>query len=286
MKRIALLVAAIALLAPQAFAGPWLTSLQAAQKQAKEKKQHIFVDMFADWCGWCHQLEQQVFPSEVFQKATKNHVLLRLNTEDGGDGQRLARQYQVSSLPTSLLLTPDMIVVGAIKGFMPPAPMAKAIEDLETKYVDFKKRVANEQSFASDYQKRLDLAREFRAHHDFGQAIVRFKKLTADDKVSGAIRDQAYFDLAVTQMMQKKNEDALKTIEKFSTVQTKGDPYERSQFLVGEIYIQQGDYARALKELQNFKTRFPNSPLLANVEMLLPQLERRVAPAPAPGKVQ
>ncbi len=279
MKRIVLLVFTVALLAPQAVAGPWLTSLQAAQKAAKEKKQHIFVDMFADWCGWCHQLEQQVFPSEVFQKATTKHVLLRLNTEDGGDGTRLAQQYQVSSLPTSLLLTHDMTVVGAIKGFLPPASMARAIQELETKYAEFKKRVADEQSISGDHQKRLDLAREFRAHHDHTQSTARFAKLTAEAKVPPAIRDQAYFDLALTQMMQKKLDEALKTIAKFATVQTKGDWFEKSRFLAAEIYIQQGNYADAVNELKRFKTTFPNSTLQQNVDMILPQLERRVTPA-------
>ena len=282
MKRVALLTFVVALAVPQAFAGgPWLTSLAAAQKQAKAKNSYIFVDMFADWCGWCHQLEQQVFPSQVFQNATKDYVLLRLNTEDGAEGTRLAQQYQVTSLPTSVVLTHDMVVVGLIKGFLPPDTMAKAIKDVESKYGEFKKRASSESSFAKDYQKRLDLAREFRAHQSMDEAITRFKKLTSESAVPAATRDEAYFDLALTQFMAKKSNESLKTIEKFGTVQKKGEQYEKARFLAVEIYVQKGDYASALDELREFKSKFPNSQYIRNVEMLMPQLEKRV-----PSKVQ
>lgn len=267
-----------ALAAPHAFAGggPWLTSLTAAQKQAKEKKQFIFVDMFADWCGWCHQLDQQVFPSQAFQEATKNYVLLRLNTEDGADGTRLSQQYQVTSLPTSVILTHDGLVAGLIKGFHPPATMAKAIRDVEAGYVDFQKRAANESKIATDFKKRLELAREFRAHQAYADSIARFRKLTAESAVPEDVRDSAYFDLALTQFMTKKHDDALKTIEKFGTLQSKGESYEKSRFLAIEIHVQKADFEKALKELKSFKANFPNSPYSRNVEMLMPQLERRV----------
>ena len=277
LKRIVLLAATALLLAPQAFAGPWLKSLPAAQKKAQEDDQIIFVDMFADWCGWCHQLEQTVFPSETFQKATVNHVLLRLNTEDGSDGTRLAQQFQVNSLPTSVLLTPDMAVVGVIKGFLPAEPMAKAILDLESKYADFQKRASNEKAIATNFQKRLDLALEFRAHFSYAESAKRLRKLTTENKVPATIRDQAYFELALTQFFDKKLDDSMKTIRQFASVQTKGDYYERSLMLASNVYVQQGNYLGAVNELKNFKTKFPNSPLISSVDMMLPQLEARLA---------
>lgn len=277
MKRIVLLAAIASLMTSQAFAGPWLKSLAAAQKEAKEQKELILVDLFADWCGWCHQLEQQVFPSETFQKATRNKVLLRLNTEDGGDGTRLAQQFQVTSLPTSLLMTHDMVIAGIIKGFYPADKYAEAIHEVESKYGEFRKRMADEDAIAGDYAKRLDLARDLRNHFAYPQAESRFKKLAADPKVPAAIRDQAYFDLALTQYFQKKYDDSMKTIRQFSTVQATGEQYERSRVLASEIYVQQGNFLGAVNELKNFKAKFPKSPMIAQVDMILPQLERRLA---------
>ena len=51
------------------------------------------------------------------QKATDNKVLLRLNTEDAGEGTKLAQDFGVTSLPTFLLLTPQGTVAGTIRGY-------------------------------------------------------------------------------------------------------------------------------------------------------------------------
>ncbi|HEY4640399.1 MAG TPA: thioredoxin fold domain-containing protein [Thermoanaerobaculia bacterium] len=277
MKRIALAVAVAVLLVPQAYAGPWLKSLSAAQQKAKDGNKLIFVDMFADWCGWCHRMEQEVFPSQAFQSATDDLVLLRLNTEDGADGSKLAQRFQVTSLPTFLLITPDMTIAGIIRGYAPPNDFVKSVKDSETRYNDFNSRVKGESSFAKDYQKRLDLAREFTQRYALPQSETRFKALTAEHGAPADIRDQAYYELAVSQIMQKKYADAIKTVSAFGKIQSKGEPYERSRLLLAQAYMEQGNMLGAVNELKKFKQTFPGSKLVGNVDMILPDLERRLA---------
>ncbi len=264
-------------LVPQANASPWLKSLAAAQKQAKASNSLIFVDMFADWCGWCHRMEQEVFPSQAFQNATDDLVLLRLNTEDGADGSKLAQRFQVTSLPTFLLITPDMTVAGIIRGYAPANDFVKSVKDSQSRYKDFAQRVKSEESIAKDYQKRLDLAREFTQRFALADSEPRLKALTAEKGVPAAIRDQAYYELAVAQIMQKKYDAAIKTVNAFAKVQTKGEAYERSRLLLGQVYMEQGNILGATNELRRFKQNFPNSTLMPNVEMILPDLERRLS---------
>ena len=94
----------------------------------------------------------------AFQKATANKVLLRLNTDDAGEGTRFSQQFGVTSLPTFLLLTSDLTIAGVIRGYLPSDPFVQAMNETESKYKDFRKRVSNESAIARDYQKRLDLA--------------------------------------------------------------------------------------------------------------------------------
>src|SRR4051812_14340562 len=118
MKRTALLAAIAMLFVRQAVASPWLKEINAAQRQAKEKNQLIFVDFTAAWCGWCHKFEQEVVPSEAFQTATRNMVLLRLNTEDGKDGTRLSSELGVTTLPTFFVLNRDLLIAGVMHGYV------------------------------------------------------------------------------------------------------------------------------------------------------------------------
>jgi len=269
LKRFGLAVAVIVLLAPQTFAGVWNKSYADAQKKAKSGNRLIFVDLFADWCGWCHKMEQEVFPSETFQKATDDMVLLRLNTEDGGDGTKLAQRFNVNSLPTFLILTADDSVAGVLRGYAPAKEFVNEMKVTEGKYTDFQKRAAAEPTFANDYKKRFDLALEFTEHFAFPQSEARFRKLTSDPKTPADIRDRAYYELAVAQALQNHFGDATATIAAFSKVQSKGEPYERARLLQGQIYWQQGNLMSASTELRNFKARFPGSPLQQTADQML-----------------
>ncbi len=264
------------LLTQQVFAGPWFKSLTSAQKKAKEHNALIFVDLFADWCGWCHKMEQEVFPSEVFQKATESKVLLRLNTEDGGEGTKIAQQFGITTLPTFLLLTADGSIAGTIRGYFPANEFVRAIADSENSYNEFQKHVAAESKITTDYSKRLDLAKEFRSRYALAESEGRFKKLTTEPGVPVNVRDSAYYELAFTQVVEKKYDEGLKTIRKFATVQKKGEMYEKSRLLAGDIYVQQGNYRGALNEFRSFKAEFPKSQYIANIDIVLPQLEQRV----------
>lgn len=279
MKRLAWITAFALLLAPQTFAGSWHKSVATAQKLAKEKNQLIFVDMFADWCGWCHRFEKEVFPSMVFQNATDDMVLLRLDTEDQKEGTEMARKFQVSSLPTFLILAPDLTVAGIIRGYAPPNDFVKMLKDTRGKYEEFQKRASNEASIAKDPQKRLELAKEFMTRGSYDKSEPRLKKLTTEKGIPAAIRDSAYYELAVSYVLQNKLADANKTVRELLTKSKTGEPVERARVLLGQILMQQGNLQGAANELRSFKAAFPNSPLIRTVDMVLPDIERRLAMA-------
>ncbi|MDQ3282753.1 MAG: thioredoxin family protein [Acidobacteriota bacterium] len=276
-RRIILAVALALTLAPQTFAAPtWLKDVAAAQKAAKAKNQLILVDMFADWCGWCHRFEREVFPAEAFQKATNDIVLLRLNTEDGKEGTQFAQKFGVTSLPTFLLLTPDLTMAGMIRGYSPAPDFVRMLGETRQKHQQFLTRVKNEANLGKDYMGRLELAKEFTSRSAFNESDLRLRKLVAEKGVPVAIRDEAYYQLAVSQVMQSKFDDAVKTIAQLTSLSRLGESVEHARLLRAEIYMQQGKLAAARDEFLQFKAAFPNSPLNRNVDQVLPEIEKRL----------
>jgi thioredoxin-related protein len=277
LKRLSILAAVLTLaLAPQSFAGTWLKTVAAAQKVAKEKNQLILVDMFADWCGWCHRFEREVFPAEVFQKATADMVLLRLNTEDGKEGSEMAKRFGVTSLPTFVLLTPDLSMAGQIRGYSPAPTFVQMLKDSRTKHEQFMVRVKNEKNLGKDYVSRLQLAKDFTARSAYNESEPRLRKLTTEKGIPAAIRDEAYYELALAHVMQGKYADATKTINELNGLSKLGESVERSRLLLGQIYLQQGNLLQARDEFRAFKAAFPNSPLIRNIDQVLPEIEKRV----------
>ena len=281
LRRILLLAALVTVInVPQTFAvAAWTKSVAAAQKAAKADNKMIFVDLFAQWCGWCHKFEADVYPTDQFQKATSKMVLLRLDTEDGAHGTAFAQRYQISSLPTFVVLNHDMTVIGLIRGYAPAPDFVKMLDGTIAKYKSFQKLVSTETTFSKDYEKRFELAKEFRLRQDYNKSEPRLKKLTIEKGVPPELRDQAYYELGLLYLVQGRYVEVTKTVDAFGKVQNEGEPYERSRLLMTDVCIARGDLRCAADSLHSFKDEFPNSPLIPNVDMMLPSIERQLGPA-------
>lgn len=276
MKRYAVIFIALLALAAPAFAGGgFLRSVEEARKEARDKNRLIFVDLFANWCGWCHRFEKEVVPSEKFQNVTKDKVLLRVDIEDRKEGSELARRFQVTNLPTFLLLTPDLTIAGIIRGYAPADQFAVLLQEQENSYREFQKRMADEASIAKDHEKRLELAKELLSRFSFADADARLQKLVTEKTTPASIRDQAYYMQAVSHAQQSKYDQATTTIKKLITLQKEADA-EQSRFLLAHLYIDQKNYPAALDELKRFKTLYPNSQLGGSVDFIIPQLENAI----------
>lgn len=258
-------------------ASTFLTSIEAARAEAKKTDQLIFVDLFADWCGWCHRMKRDVFPSEVFQNATRDMVLLRVDTEDGGEGTQLAKAYKIRQLPTFLLLDADGLLAGSLYGYSPAEKFATRLLAAYSEYEVFKETLSRESAFRADYPKRLAIAEEFirRGGHEKGQ--TRLAQLIAEPKVPHEVRDLAYYHLAASQLSLKDYVKTRETLQKFFAVQTTGDSLERARLMMSQVYFELGDLPGALAELRSFKQKFPSSPLMDEVNAMLPQIESAVA---------
>lgn len=274
------------LVASQSFAGTWLKSIDEAQKIAKQKNQLIFVDMFAQWCTWCHKFEKEVFPTPAFQGVTKDMVLLRLDTEDGKEGTEFARKYQVSSLPTFLILAPDLSIAGTMRGYLPTEPFVASLTATRTQYENFKKRAKSESAIAKDYAARLQLGREFAQRLAYGESEARFKKLSADKGAPASIRDFALYEIAVGRVMQRKYADALTAIRELTARSRTGEPVERANLLIAQIFLEQGNLSGARNEFRAFKQKFPTSGFMPNVDRVLIDLDRRLGPVTAVPKTR
>jgi thioredoxin-related protein len=273
-NRILLILIVVILVPPQAFAAKWHGTLEAAAAEAKKTNRMILVDMYADWCGWCKRFELEVYPSERFQAVAKNLVLLKLDTEDGKEGTDLARRWSVTSLPTFVMLTPDLVIAGYLRGYSPPAEFVRRIEEAESAWLEFRKRVVNEPKTATDAEK-MALTAELMGRGDLVTAETRLKQhVTSSDS---SVRDNAYHMLALLYRAQARFDLASMTAKKGLSLNGAGETAEQLQLLLAEIYMEQRNYKAALAEYKRFRTQFPGSSMIGTVNFIVPQLEAEIA---------
>ena len=106
----------------------WLEQdLEGALAKAKVERKLVLVDIYADWCAQCKELDEKTWPdASVKQWIAQNAVSIRIDT----DARRkdLAIKLQIRSYPTVLLLDADGRELRRILGYQKPETMRSWLE--------------------------------------------------------------------------------------------------------------------------------------------------------------
>lgn len=117
------LLAALVTIPAGATPPTWHDDAERAFAAARASGRLVLVDLYADWCGWCKVMDEQVFATPEFAAFARDYELLRVDVEDGGEGSEIQRRYGAASLPTLLLLDGKRALIGQVQGFHPTAKL-------------------------------------------------------------------------------------------------------------------------------------------------------------------
>ncbi|MBI3653435.1 MAG: thioredoxin family protein [Acidobacteria bacterium] len=95
----------------------WQRDLDRALNMAKANHGKVVVDVYTDWCGWCKKMDQTIYTDPKVVALSDRHVFLKLNAEDGGQGERFARRMEVSGYPTTIILDENGRSLNAVAGY-------------------------------------------------------------------------------------------------------------------------------------------------------------------------
>ena len=181
---LALLLLVASTVAAESDDGQWLENLDEALEVARsaDPPKNLLVDLWADWCLACKKLEQDVFSTERFQEFAQRYVLLRVDTEDGDEGTRLKQRFNIDALPTTLLLSPDMVKIGALQGYLKTDQYIQNLE-LERMMYLLLVKAHNEVNDGTDPETTKMMADDFHSRHDGARASSLYRRLVAVEDV-------------------------------------------------------------------------------------------------------
>ena len=209
MIRQILPIIAAACMAPCLAAEGWLTDMDAARKEAAERKKNLMIEFTgSDWCAPCMQLRANVLTKPDFQQeARKNFVLLELDyprskeqsAEVKAANQKLAEQYGVTGFPTVVFADASGKPFGGFVGGRPREDVMKAMQDALKNKEALQAAEANVAKASTDEAKVaalmevLKLAPKDYVDNFYGDVKAEIKKLDKDDK-SGLKAADAHAD--------------------------------------------------------------------------------------------
>ncbi len=106
----------------------WEHRFEDAVKRARAAKKPIMIDFWADWCSWCHRLDQTTYVDPVVVKMSEEFIALKLDTEGAKKNQEIALRYNVATLPTITFVTPGGRQILTLKGFQGPGQFPRTME--------------------------------------------------------------------------------------------------------------------------------------------------------------
>ncbi len=96
----------------------WRRSLDRAIEEAGSDKKIIVVDVYTTWCGWCRKMDENIYSSPQVAALSRNVVFVKLDAEDGGEGEQFAHKAGVRGYPTTVILNGSGRVIDSRPGYI------------------------------------------------------------------------------------------------------------------------------------------------------------------------
>lgn len=244
----------------RASGGEWFTRVDEAVAAATAGGKKLFVDFYADWCVWCVRLEEDVYSTEPFRRYAAKFVLLRVDTEDRGEGAALADRFEVVALPTALILSPKLARIGEVRGYAPVEAFIERIEEELEGFRDLETRLARV-ARSEDPAALRSLAEEFHQRADGARAATLYERLLAAGRLAPDEGRRTRYLLADAWRLDRRFAEATAALERTraEAAAAGDDLVELLDFLRFRIARDQGRCGDASAALEAFLKDHPES---------------------------
>ncbi len=113
----------------------WEKSFTAAMAKAKAGGKPVMIDFWAEWCGYCHELDRKTYVDPKVVQVSEQFAAVKVNTEGTKYETDIATKYLVTNLPTILFISPAGRPIFRLNGFVPARVMARAMEEVHRRAV-------------------------------------------------------------------------------------------------------------------------------------------------------
>ena len=109
---------------------PW-TAYTKGMEQGKKLNKDIYINFYAEWCGYCHQMDAVTYQDRaVADYLTANFVLIKVDADRAKD---LAEAYSVRGLPMGWFVTAEGERIGPMNGYVDPDTFLTILKFVSTK---------------------------------------------------------------------------------------------------------------------------------------------------------
>ncbi|MGO8672913.1 MAG: thioredoxin family protein [Capsulimonadaceae bacterium] len=108
----------------------WRSSLDAAQAESRSTGKLMMIDIYATWCYWCKSMDDHTYLDSSVVLESENFIPVRVDSDH--EGHDLAAQFNVTGLPTLLIVDSNWHEQACIVGYISAANLVNALKEVDT----------------------------------------------------------------------------------------------------------------------------------------------------------
>jgi thiol-disulfide isomerase/thioredoxin len=253
----------------------WEHRFDEAVKKARAANRPIMIDFWADWCAWCHRLDQTTYVDPLVVKLSEEFIALKLDTEGGKKNQEIALRYNVATLPTITFITPGGRQILTLKGFQGPGQFPRTMESARDAAVRI---MAWEAALDRDSKNPAALfglgvhlfEQEF---YEDSRALL-YHAAAADGERPAKDRKQARMLIGIIQNYDRKYAEGESILKEGLAIRPVTEYDSKMMFVLARLYVAWNKKEPARGVLRTLIQEHPDSSVTSKARDLLKSLER------------
>jgi thiol-disulfide isomerase/thioredoxin len=253
----------------------WEKNFEAALRKAKTSGKPLMVDFWAEWCAWCHRLDQSTYVDPWVVRKAQAFVAVKVDTEGSRKEQAVAERYQVRTLPTIVFLSPEGRQLFRVP-FQGPGQFPRTLETA----LQIAQRVTSwEEGLArnpDDPHALFALGTHLFEQEYLEDARELLKKAVERDAAERAEdRRRARMLLAIVEHVSRNFVEAERLVKDALALPPSPEDQPQLLFVLGRTYVSWGRQAEAVATLEVIVREYPQSPVAAKARETLVNLRQR-----------